>query len=369
MAKRYVSMLAVLVLLAVAVGCSSQPNDAQITSEVQSKLFADPNITGKQIYVSTQSGVVTLTGTVPTEMERANAGNDAAQARGVKTVVNNLQVAPPVVATIEPEPEKPAPVVGTRRQPVRRAAARTSAPAPVYTSEPAAPAAAPVVAARPAPPPPVTIQSGTRLSVRMIDSIDTSKNQLGDTFRATLDSPLMDGEQVVVPEGVEVEGRIAQLKSAGRFAGRSELALELSELIVNGKSYPIETDQFTQQGSSRGKATAAKVGGGAAIGAIIGGIAGGGKGAAIGATVGAGAGTGVSAATKGQQIKVPSETVLTFNLQRPVTVTATSVLRESRQSRPVLSRRPQQEEPESKFQESRPVLSRRPPAETEPEPE
>jgi hypothetical protein len=256
MAKRYVSMLAVLVLLAVAVGCSSQPNDAQITSEIQSKLFADPNITGKQIYVSTQSGVVTLTGTVPTDMERANAGNDAGQVKGVKTVVNNLQVVPPVVAAVEPE--KPSPVVETRRQPVRRAAAGTSAPAPVYASAPAPAAAAPVVAARPAPPPPVTIESGTRLSIRMIDSIDTSQNRLGDTFRATLNSPLMAGEQVVVPEGTEVEGRIAQLKSAGRFAGRSELALELSELIVNGKSYPIETDQFTQQGSSRGKATAAK---------------------------------------------------------------------------------------------------------------
>ena len=116
-----------------------------------------------------------------------------------------------------------------------------------------------------------------------------------------------------------------------------------SELIVNGKSYPIETDQFTREGSSRGKATAAKVGGGAALGAIIGGIAGGGKGAAIGATVGAGAGTGVSAATKGQQIKVPSETVLTFRLQRPVTVAATSSVR--RAPSPTLSERPREEEP------------------------
>ncbi|MCI0402018.1 MAG: BON domain-containing protein [Acidobacteria bacterium] len=344
MVKRYVSLLAVLLLVAASVGCSSQPNDMQITSEVQSKLFADPNITGKQIYVSTQSGVVTLAGTVPSEMERAAAGNDASQVKGVKTVVNNLQVAPPVVAAVEPEPEKPAPVVATRRGPVRRAAARTSAPAPVYTPAPAAPAAAPVVAAKPAPPPPVTIQAGTRVSIRTMDPIDTSKNQLGDTFRATLESPLMVGDKVVVPEGTEVEGRIAELKSAGRFAGRSELAIELSELIINGKSYPIETDQFTRQGSSRGKATAAKVGGGAAIGAIIGGIAGGGKGAAIGATVGAGAGTGVSAATKGQQIKIPSETVLTFNLQRPVTVTATSSVR--RGDEPYLSRRPAAEEPE-----------------------
>jgi len=333
-------------VLATAVGCSSQPNDAQITSEVQARLFADPKISGKQIQVNTQGAVVTLSGTVPTEMERASAADDAAQARGVKTVVNNLQVTPPVVATIEPEPEKPSPLVVARREPVRRA--RASEPAP-DTPAPAPAVAAPVVVVTPAPPPPVTIEAGTRLSIRMLDSIDTSKNQLGDTFRATLDSPLMAGERVVVPEGAEIEGRIAQVKSAGRLAGRSELALELSELIVNGKSYPIETDQFTQQGSSRGKATAAKVGGGAVLGAIIGGIAGGGKGAAIGATVGAGAGTGVSAATKGQQIKVPSETVLTFHLQRPVTVTATTSVR--RAPGPTLSRRPAAEEPEEEQSE------------------
>jgi len=355
MAKRYVSMLAVLLLLGMAAGCSSQkPNDAQITSEIQAKLFADPNISGKQIYVTTQDGVVTLSGNVLTDMERAAAGSDAGQVKGVKTVVNNLAVAPPVVA--EAEPEKPSPVVETRREPVRRARARVSEPAPAYTPpvQPVAAAPAtisgPVAVSKPAPPPPVTIPGGTRLSVRTIDSIDTSVNQLGDTFRATLQSPLMVDERVVVPEGTEVEGRIAELKSAGRFAGRSEVAIELSKLIINGKTYPIETDQFTRQGSSRGKATAAKVGGGAAIGAIIGGIAGGGKGAAIGATVGAGAGTGVSAATKGQQIKLPPETVLTFNLQRSVTVTATSTV-SRRSDEPYLQRRPAQQEPEEQESE------------------
>ncbi len=351
MRKRYISMLAVTLLAVAAVGCSSQPTDTQITSEIQAKLFADPNISGKQIQVSTQAGVVTLSGTVPTEMERAAAGSDAGLVKGVKTVVNNLQVVAPVVAAVETAPETPSPVVETRAEP-RRAVTpfrrRLAAAAPAEPV-PAAPTPAPVPAAAPVkpapPPPPVTIEAGTRLSVRMMDSIDTSRNQLGDTFRATLDSPLMSGDRVVVPEGTEVEGRIAELKSAGRFAGRSELALELSELIVNGKAYPIETDQFTQQGSSRGKATAAKVGGGAALGAIIGGIAGGGKGAAIGATVGAGAGTGVSAATKGQQIKVPSETVLTFHLQRPVTVTAASKV-SRRSDEPYLSRRPVAEEPE-----------------------
>ena len=111
------------------------------------------------------------------------------------------------------------------------------------------------------------------------------------------------------------------VKSAGKFAGKSELVLQLDRIMVGGKSYSIQTDQYRREGNSRGKNTAEKVGAGAAIGAIIGGIAGGGKGAGIGAAAGGGLGGGVQAATKGQQIKLPTETVLNFTLQSPLTVT------------------------------------------------
>ncbi|MBI1741169.1 MAG: BON domain-containing protein, partial [Candidatus Koribacter versatilis] len=143
----------------------------------------------------------------------------------------------------------------------------------------------------------------------------------GQTFRATLDSPLSVEGDVVVPAGYDVQGHIIDVKSAGKFAGRSELVLQLDRITVGGKSYSLHTDQYQREGSSRGKNTAAKVGTGAAIGAIIGGIAGGGKGAAIGAAAGGGIGGGVQAATKGQQIKLPTETVLNFTLQSPLTVT------------------------------------------------
>jgi len=113
---------------------------------------------------------------------------------------------------------------------------------------------------------------------------------------------------------------VVEVKSAGRFAGQSDLVLELTILVMNGKSYSLQTDHWSKSGNGRGKATAAKVGGGAAVGAILGGIFGGGKGAAIGAAAGAGAGTGVSAATKGQQIVLKPETVLPFELQISVTV-------------------------------------------------
>ena len=120
------------------------------------------------------------------------------------------------------------------------------------------------------------------------------------------------------PPGYDVEGHIVDVKSAGKFAGQSMLALQLDRISAGGKYYNLQTDQYRRQGTSRGKNTAEKVGAGAGIGAIIGAIAGGGKGAAIGAAAGGGLGGGVQAATKGQQIRLPSETVLNFTLQAPV---------------------------------------------------
>ena len=192
-------------------------------------------------------------------------------------------------------------------------------------STPAPAAAEPSTPPPPPPPKPVTVAAGSNIAIRLIDTIDSEKNQTGQSFRATLDSPLVDENgNVVVPAGYDVVGRLDEVKSAGRFAGQSDVIMSLTQLKVNGRAYNLQTSQYSRKGSSRGKATAAKVGGGAAVGAILGGLLGGGKGAAIGATVGAGAGTGVSAATKGQQIVLPSETVLNFQLQAPLSVIPTS---------------------------------------------
>lgn len=313
--RGYIAVLMILTI-GLAVGCTRGRTDAQIVGDVQAKLFADPAITTKQIQVSANNGTVTLTGTVASDMERAAAANDAAQIEGVKTVVNNLAVAEAAVPAVPAEE----PVMA---QPTARPAARTTARAASArsaTPTPAQPASAPAQPAAPRPPEPVTLEAGTTMVIRLIDAIDSERNQVGDVIRATLEHPLVYEDRVVVPKGADVEGRIVEAKSAGHFKGRSEIALEMTRLTVNGKSYALQTDQFTRQGSSRGKRTAATIGGGAALGAIIGGIAGGGKGAAIGAGVGAGAGTGVQAVTKGEQIKIPSETVMTFHLQDSVSV-------------------------------------------------
>jgi hypothetical protein len=169
----------------------------------------------------------------------------------------------------------------------------------------------------------VTIPAGQSLLVRMIDGVDSSKNHVGDIFHATLETDLTVNGVLIARKGTDVYGRLAEAKEAGHISGSSELMLELTRMVIDGHDYPVVSSDYTLQGKGRGKNTAEKVGGGAALGAIIGAIAGGGKGAAIGAGVGAGAGGAVQVLTRGQQVKVPSETLLEFRLQQPATVTPT----------------------------------------------
>jgi len=167
----------------------------------------------------------------------------------------------------------------------------------------------------------VTIPAGQSLLVRMIDGVDSAKNHVGDVFHASLETDLNVGEYLVARKGTDVYGRLAEAQKSGTFTGSSELQLELTRLVVDGKDYPVVSSDYSLKGKGQGSATAKKVGGGAVAGAIIGAIAGGGKGAAIGAAAGSAAGAGVQVLTKGQQVKVPSETLLEFRLQQPVTVT------------------------------------------------
>lgn len=170
----------------------------------------------------------------------------------------------------------------------------------------------------------VTVPAGTRLVVRTIDSIDSDKNRVGDRFEATLDEALYVNDVMVAPRGATVYGRLEQVQQAGHIEGRSQLRLVLTGIVINGQTVPLSTGDYELSGKSRGANTAKKVGGGAALGAVIGAIAGGGKGAAIGAGVGAGAGTAVQIVTKGDQVHVPSETLLEFTLDQPLTVTRAS---------------------------------------------
>lgn len=337
----YLSLVMLLSLVAATVACNKAPNDNQIATDVQNKINGDSGLSGKQLVVQSSQGAVTLSGTVDNDTQRDAAAKYAASVSGVKQVINNLQIAPatpPVTAEQTPAPapapveSKPAPV---KRHRPRKAdtsndssqMAQATPPPPVETPAPApAPAPAAVPDTPPPPPPPVkvSIPAGTALAVRLESPIDSEVSQLGQTFTATLNSALTVNGDVAVPAGSQVQGHIVDLKSAGKFAGQSLVVLQLDSIRSGGQMYNISTDQFKKEGSSRGKNTAEKVGAGAGIGALIGALAGGGKGAAIGAAAGGGLGGGVQAVTKGQQIKLPSETVLNFTLQAPVTVVQTS---------------------------------------------
>src|SRR5712672_207550 len=195
------------------------------------------------------------------------------------------------------------------------------APAP---APPTRLAPAPIAQAQPLPAGgTVTIPAGQSILVRMIDGVDSAKNHVGDIFHASLETDLTINNGLVARKGTDVYGRLAEAKEAGHISGSSELQLELTRMVIDGRDYPLVSSDYTLQGKGRGSNTAKKVGGGAALGAIIGAIAGGGKGAAIGAGVGAGAGGAVQVLTRGQQVKVPSETLLEFRLQQPATVAAT----------------------------------------------
>ena len=339
--RRYLWM-GTIALAMIAAGCSrvGSHTDAQVASDVQNKINADNAVPDKQLTINSTNGVVTLSGNVSSDAARNAAANDAAQVDGVKTVVNNLQVAPPTTAettapetaqpeAAQPEPERREEARPSPRKSSSRTASRSGGDSGLRTTVPATSASnagadnynpAPSTPPPPAAPQPVKVPAGTQISIRLNDEINSETAQVGDVFHGSVSSPISVGGETVVPTTADVEGRVVDVKSAGRFKGQSDLVIELTSLHMNGKTYPLATDRWSKQGKARGKATAAKVGGGAAVGAILGGIFGGGKGAAIGAAAGAGAGTGVSAATKGQQIVLKPESVLSFQLQNSISV-------------------------------------------------
>jgi hypothetical protein len=348
--RRYL-WVALVSLTLVALGCNrmGSRSDSQIASDVQNKIFSDGSVPDKQITINSNKGVVTLSGTVSNEAARTAAATDAAQVDGVKTVVNNLEVASTTASNVPPAASE-VPQQQTTNPPETQAAAAPSRETSRATtthprksnprnyssnnsdnglrttvpSDNSSTSSQNNVASTPAPPPPpqkVTIPAGTQFSIRMTDEVDSEKAQVGDTFHASISAPITIDDQTVVPTTADVEGRVVDVKSAGRFAGGSVLTLQLTKLLMNGKAYSIQTDQWSKSGTGKGKGTATKVGGGAAVGAILGGIFGGGKGAAIGAAAGAGAGTAGSAIGKGQQIILKPEAVINFTLQNSLTVT------------------------------------------------
>ena len=324
-------------LLLFAFACN-KPSDDAVTTSIKAKLYSEPLLKSANVDVVAKDGIVTLSGQVPDDAARLAAQHIAATTPGVKTVVDQTTMAPPPpTATAAnfppPRPAKPARPVKPAKAPAKPAApapstatspapASDSSPGPLHEPAPEKPSA-PAPPPPPPPPQPVTvaIPEGTIVTVRTIDSIDSSVARPGQSFRGSLDAPIVVGDSVVIPKGLNVNLKVVDASSAGKFKGRSELTVSLDSFTYQGRTYQIASSDVQEKGGSRGKRSAEVIGGGAVLGAIIGGLAGGGKGAAIGAGVGAGGGTAVQALTHGQQVKIPSETRLDFTLHDPVNVT------------------------------------------------
>ncbi|HZY63372.1 MAG TPA: BON domain-containing protein [Edaphobacter sp.] len=331
-ASRAITSVTILTLALGFAGCNRSappPDDNALNSALHNRISSDDALKAEQIQTSVQNGVATLNGTVSSEAARSLAASDAAQVAGLKTVVNNLTVQAPTLA--------PAPVAETTPPPSEPArAARKKAPAPKPRVEPVKHTPAPIERVPPpvqqaqaAPPPPpavpaapafrdITIPSGTTIPVRITQTLSSATAQQGDSFSGTVATDIIVDGLVVIPQGTGVSGRVEAVQEAAHFKGNSLLTVGLTRVNHRGGAVAVVTEPYSVAGKGRGKNTAEKVGGGAAIGAILGGIFGGGKGAAIGAAAGGGLGAGANAVTKGEQVQIPSESLVRFRLSSPV---------------------------------------------------
>ena len=160
--------------------------------------------------------------------------------------------------------------------------------------------------------------AGTLLRVRLDQSIDTSSERSGDSFTATLDSPVIVKEKIVIPKGTRFQGHVTTAKGSGRLRGRGVLSIKLDSFEMHNQTYPVVTSVDTRVSQSHKKRNLVLIGGGSGVGALIGGLAGGGTGALIGAGAGAAAGTTGAALTGKKNVHIPVETLMTFSLKSPV---------------------------------------------------
>jgi hypothetical protein len=169
-------------------------------------------------------------------------------------------------------------------------------------------------------PKPLVVPANTAIEVVLDESLSSKTATPGQSFQATVETPIETDGKVAIPKGAHATGTVKDAKAAGRFKGASLLELALKSVEINGKTYEVRTSAPSFSHKGKGKRTAVAVGGGAGLGALIGGLAGGGKGAAIGAAAGAGAGTAGAAFTGKADVVLPAETGLTFKLTEPLEI-------------------------------------------------
>jgi hypothetical protein len=177
-----------------------------------------------------------------------------------------------------------------------------------------------MTAMKPEPPKPLVVPAGTVLTVRLGQAVGSKISNAGDTFTATVASPITVDGRTAIPAGAAASGTVVDAKPLGRFKGGASLELRLTSVTIGGSDRSISTSAVERIEKGKGKRTAVLAGGGAGLGALIGGLAGGGKGAAIGALAGGGAGAGGAAFTGNKDVVLPAESALSFKLGQPLEV-------------------------------------------------
>jgi hypothetical protein len=288
-------VLALATVALISSGCSSKPSDSQLTTNVQSKVGADPALLGQPVSVKVKDGAVTLTGTVADQASREVAAKDASSVHGVQSVVNDLSIGNTAAGAPPPQ--------NTNQQ-----------------TENIAPPPPPPSAPTPPQPQPIVIPAGTRFRVRLGQTLSTKHSHTGESFSGTLVSPVRVNGQTIIRAGANARGVVTEAKSQGRFKGQAVLAIRLDSVRADGRTYRVRTSHVERVEQGKGKRSAVMTGGGAGVGAIIGGVAGGGKGALIGGLLGGGGGAAGSAFTGNKDLVIPAESVVTFDLERSVTI-------------------------------------------------
>jgi len=167
----------------------------------------------------------------------------------------------------------------------------------------------------------LTVKPGTFVTVWVNQTLSSDRNQPGDAFSASLAKPLVVDGVVIAQRGQTVGGRVAEAQKAGRVKGVSRLVLQLTDLtLADGQVVPLDTQLISRRGPTSQGRDAGAIIGTTALGAGIGAAVQGGQGAAIGAGAGVVAATVGVLLTRGRPTVIYPESVLTFRVVAPITI-------------------------------------------------
>jgi hypothetical protein len=311
--------------------------DATVEANVLKAFAGAPQLANQAITATTVSGVVTLTGFAEDEASRTLAETLASRAAGVQKVVDQLALgagAPPDAAAGQlqsdgtmAQPQEgqqpgqyppPAQPQGGQYPPPAQPQPYNGPPPAGYGQQGHAPYGSQVAGQ------PVTIPPGSLMRVSLIEGLDTKHTKAGVIFDAIVLNDISADGEVAIPRGATVQGRVVESKNSGALGGHGDLTLELTQVNLAGRVYPLVSDTWSSTGRDKTGQTVGNAVGLGAFGALLGAVAGGGAGAAIGAAAGGAAGIGASAASGGARVVIPSEAILSFHLTQPAPVQTVS---------------------------------------------